>query len=263
MMEVIVCMKQVIDPESPISTFKIDPVAKRAIPPPGTPPVLNPFDENALEAALRIKDDNKAKITVIAMGRNLSRPVLKKSMAVGADELILLEDDAFEDLDSHSTAYMLASAIKKVGNCDLILCGRQASDTDAGQVGSGIAEILGIPSITIAQKVEVIDKKLMVERLVSDGYEVVEAPLPALVTISNEIGELRSATIKAMIAAKEKTVTVWNAQDIGADPSRAKRISLLKLFTPVQEVKCQIVEGSTPEEAAENLVLKLRDAKII
>ena len=154
MIEIIICMKQVIDPEAPVSTFKIDPEAKRAIPPSGTPPVLNPYDENALEAALRIKDTNGARITVISMGRKLSQPVVKKSLAVGADELILLEDDVFEDLDSYSAAYILASVIKKIGRYDLIICGRQASDTDAGQVGSGVAEILGIPSITVAQKVE-------------------------------------------------------------------------------------------------------------
>ena len=263
MIEIIVCMKQVIDPEAPVSTFKIDPEAKRAIPPRGTPPVLNPYDENALEAALRIKDSNGARITVINMGRNLSKPVAKKSLAVGADEMILLEDDAFEDLDSYSTAYILASAIKKIGRYDLIICGRQASDTDAGQVGSGIAEILGIPSITIARKVEVGNGKVRVERLVSDGYEVIEAPMPAMITASNEIGELRSATITAIIAAKQKPVTIWNAQDIGTDPSSAKRTNLLKLFTPVHEVECQLIEGDTPEEAAENLALKLREDKII
>jgi len=142
-------MKQVLDPEAPVSAFKIDPEAKRAIPPKGTPPVLNPNDENALEAALRIKDAQPAEITVISMGRQLARPVVKKSLAVGANELVLLEDDGFEDLDSYSAAYILATAIKKIGKSDLILCGRQAADTDAGQVGSGIAEILGIPSITV------------------------------------------------------------------------------------------------------------------
>lgn len=263
MIEIIVCLKQVIDPEAPVSTFRIDPEAKRAIPPPGTPPVLNPHDENALEAALRIKDGNGARITVINMGRNISRPVLKKALAVGADVLIILEDNSFTDLDSYITSHILAGAIRKIGRYDLIVCGRQASDTDAGQVGSGIAEILGIPSITVARKVEVGSGKARVERIVPDGYEVIEAPMPALVTASNEVGELRSATLKAMMAANQKTVTVWNAADIGFDPGMAKRTRLLKLYTPVHEARCQFVEGTAPEEAAVNLAMKLREAGII
>jgi len=263
MTNIIVCMKQVLDPEAPVSAFKIDPEAKRAIPPKGTPPVLNPNDENALEAALRIKDVQPTEITVISMGRQLARPVVKKSLAVGANELVLLEDDVFEDLDSYSAAYILTTAIEKIGKCDLILCGRQAADTDAGQVGSGIAEILGIPSITVAQKVEISDGKVRVERVVSDGYEVIETSMPALVTASNEIGELRSPTMKAVMEAQKKQFTVWNAQDLGVDPSQVRRTNLLKLFIPVHEVKVEIVEGESPEQAGENLALKLRENKIL
>lgn len=262
-MNIIVCMKQVLDPEAPRSAFKIDPEAKRAIPPKGTPPVLNPFDENALEAALKIKEAQPAEITVISMGPRLARPVVKKSLAVGADELILLEDEVFEDLDSYSTAYILATAIKKIGKYDLILCGRQAADSDAGQVGAGIAEILGVPSITAAQKVEISGGRLRVERVVSDGYEVIETVMPALVTASNEIGELRSPTMKAVMEAQKKSFTVWSAQDLGVTPSQLRRTNLLKLFIPVQEVRVEIVEGESPEQAGENLALKLREAKIL
>jgi len=154
------------DPEAPISTFRIDPEAKRAIPAPGVPPVLNPYDENCLEAALRIKEIHPSKITVISMGKDLPKAVVKKSLAAGADELVLLEDDILENLDGYATAYALAAAIKKIEEYDLILAGRQAADTNAGQVGSGIAEILGIPSVTMAQKVELVDGKVRVERVV-------------------------------------------------------------------------------------------------
>ncbi len=263
MLSIIVCMKQVLDPEAPVSAFKIDPEAKRAIPPKGTPPVLNPYDENALEAAIRIKEAQPAEITVISMGAQLARAVVKKPLAVGADELTLLEDAVFDDLDSYSTAYILAAAIKKIGKYDLILCGRQAADTDAGQVGSGVAEILGIPSITAVQKVEVADGTLKVERVVSDGYEVIEVTLPAVVTASNEIGELRSPNMKAVMEAQKKSFTVWKAEDLGIDPSRFRRTNLLQLFIPVHEGVCEIVEGESPEQAGENLALKLREAKIL
>jgi electron transfer flavoprotein beta subunit len=263
MMTIIVCMKQVIDPEAPSSLFKVDTEAKRVIPPKGIPPVLNPFDENALEAALRIKETQGANITVISMGRNLARPVVKKSLAAGSDELVLLEDGSFEDLDSNSTAYILASAIKKIGNYDLVLCGREAADTNAGQVGSIIAEILEIPSITIAGKIEIIDRKIQVNRMVADGYEIIEAPLPALITASNEVGELRYPPVSALIAAQKREVTVWNAEKLQVETSRLKRANPYKLFQRVHENNCEIIEAGSLDEAAVKLALRLRETKVI
>jgi electron transfer flavoprotein beta subunit len=262
-MNIIVCMKQVIDPETPLSLFKVDTEAKRVLQPKATPPVLNPFDENALEAALRIKDTQDARITVISMGRKLAKAVVTGSLAAGADQLILLEDDIFGDFDSYSTAYTLALAIKKIKEYDLILCGREAADTDAGQVGAGIAEILGIPSITIARKIEASNGKVRVERVLSEGYEVVEALMPALVTVSFELGDLREPSFEAFDAAGAKPVTVWNAQELGVDPGQMKRTNLLKLSQPVHEVRCEIVAGGSPEEAGANLALKLRETKVI
>ncbi len=262
MLSIIVCIKQVLDPEAPVSSFQIDPGAKRAIPPKGVPPVLNPFDENALEAALRIKDTQEAKITVITMGAHLAKPISRKALASGADELILLEDDAFDNLDSYATAYILANAIKRIAEYDLILCGREAADTGAGQVGSGIAEILGIPSITVAKKVEVSDGKVGVERVVSDGYEVIEASMPALVTTASGIGDLRMPTLKAIMAVQKKTVTSWNTQELGVVPPR-KRANLLKIFIPIHEGVCEIIAGESPEKAAENLALKLKEEGIL
>ena len=170
-MRIIVCIKQVPDPAASPTDIKVDTEAKRVIMPQGTPPVISPYDENALEAALMIKDAQGARVTVISAGKNLAKTVLRKSLAAGADDLILLEDKAFEKLDSYATAHILATTIKEIGEYDLILCGRQAADTDAGQVGSGVAEILKIPCITAACKLELSDGKVKVERVVSDGYE--------------------------------------------------------------------------------------------
>ena len=139
---IIVCVKQVIDPEAPPSSFKVDEAGKKVAPPSGVPPVISPFDENAVEAALRVKDAQGGKITVLSMGVNLLREVVKKPLSMGADEIVLLEDVAFADGDSWSNARALAMAVKKIGEYDLIFCGRQAADWDDGQVGSGIAEIL-------------------------------------------------------------------------------------------------------------------------
>ena len=266
-MNMIVCVKQVIDPEAPPASFKIDASSNKVVPPPGVSPVISPFDENAVEAALRIKDVQGGKITVISLGVNLLREVVKKPLSMGADELVLLEDEAFVDGDSWSTAYALAAAIKKIGDYDLIFCGRQAADWDAGQVGSGIAEILGLPSVTVAKKIDVTESKARVERVTADGYEVVEVSLPALITVSNELGEPRYATIRGIMAAKKVEPIIWKPADIGVEPSQVggagRHTKLLKLFQPVREGKCEIMEGESPEEAGVNLALKLREAKIL
>jgi electron transfer flavoprotein beta subunit len=244
--------------------FEVDIKAKRVLPLKGNPPVLNPFDENALEAALKIKDShNSTSITVLSMGRSLPKPIVRKSLATGADELVVLEDDTFDDLDSFSSANILTAAVKKMGGYDLILCGREAADTDAGQVGSGMAELLGIPSVTLASKIEVADKKLRVERVLSDGYEAIEVPLPALVTVTSEMGSLRSAVLAGIIAAQKKPLKVWNAQELGVNPSRFRKITLFKLFQPVRESKCEIINAADPEEAAGKLALRLKEIKII
>lgn len=266
-MNMIVCVKQVVDPEAPLASFKVDSASNRMVPAPGVAPVISPFDENAVEAALRIKDAQGGKITVLSLGVNLLREVVKKPLSMGADELVLLEDEAFADGDSWSTAYALAMAIKKIGDYDLIFCGRQASDWDAGQVGSVIAEILGLPAVTVAKKIDIADGKARVERVVADGYEVIEVPLPALVTVSNELGEARYPTIKGIMAARKIEPVVWKPADIGVEPAQAgaagRRARLLKLFQPVHEGKCEFVEGETPEEAGANLALKLREAKLL
>jgi electron transfer flavoprotein beta subunit len=257
----------VIDPEAPPATFKINPATNEVVQPPDVPMVVDPYAEYSVEAALRIKDSRGGKITAIAMGTNLLRNVVKKPLSMGADELIMLEDVAFEGGDSRTTAYALAMAIKKIGDCDIIFCGREASDWNAGQVGSGIAEILGLPSVTLAQKIDITDGKATVKRKTDDGYELVETSLPALITVSNEIGEPRYPTIKGIMAAKKKEPVIWKPADIGADPSQigasGRRSKMLKLFQPVHEGKCEIVEGETPEEAGANLALKLREAKIL
>lgn len=261
----IVCCKQVPDPEAPPSVFKV--AGNKMTVPPDVKPVIAPYDENALEAALRIKEKVGGKITALILGNKLIRDVIKKSLAVGADELILLEDEAFEEGDSWSTAYALATAIKKIGKYDLIFCGRQASDWDAGQVGLGIAEILGIPAVSIVRKIEVTDGKARIERVIPDGYEAVEVAFPALITVTSELGDLRYAALKGIMAAAKKQPTVWKPADIGLEPSQVgaagSHTKLSKLFQPIKEAKCEMIEGETPAEAGANLAVRLREAKLL
>jgi electron transfer flavoprotein beta subunit len=265
-MNIIVCVKQVIDPEAPPGSFKIDTAANKAEMR-GASPVIDPYGEYAVEASLKIKDAQGGKITVISLGTALLREVVRKPLAMGADELILLEDEAFAGGDSRSTAAALAAAIKKWGEYDLILCGREASDTNAGQTGAGIAGILGVPCVTLARRIDFADGRLRVERVTSVGYEVIEVPLPAVVTVSNEIGEPRYPTIKGIMAAKKKEPLVWKPADIGLDVSQVgaagRRTRLSRLFQPVHEGRCEFAEGETPEEVGADLALKLRAAKVL
>ena len=261
----IVCCKQVPDPEAPPAVFKA--VNNKMTLPPDIKPVIGQYEEFALEAALKIKDTVGGKITVLGLGDNFVRDVIKKALAVGGDELILLEDKAFEEGDSWSTANALAMAVKKIGGYDIIFCGRQASDWDAGQVGLGIAEILGIPAVTLARKIEVTDGKAKVEQVIPDGYQVVEVVLPALITVTSELGALRYATLKGIMAAAKKQPIIWKPPDIGLEPSQVgaagRRSKLDKLFQPVKEAKCNIIEGETPAEAGAQLAVRLREAKLL
>jgi electron transfer flavoprotein beta subunit len=266
-MNMVVCIKQVIDPEAPPASFKIDAAANKVVPPQGVAPVIDPYAEYGVEAALKIKDAKGGKVTALSLGSNQLRDIVKKPLAMGADELILLEDEAFDGGDSWSTAYALAMAIKKIGAYDIIFCGREASDWNAGQVGSGIAEILGLPSVTLVKKVEPTDGKARVERVTDEGYEVIEVSLPCVITVSNEIGEPRYPTIKGIMGAKKIEPIVWKPADIGVEASQigaqGRHIKLEKLFQPVREGKCEMVEGEGPEEAAVNLALKLREVKVL
>lgn len=255
--KVIVCVKQIIDPETPATEFKINPKVKRAILPKGRKLVISDYDEVAVEAALRIKDAHGGKITVLSLGEEFAKDVLRHCIAMGADEGVLLSDPLFDDSDSFATAHALAQAIKKLGGFDLILCGRQEGDWDAGQVGSGIAELLGIPGVTMGGKIEIKDEKVVVDRVVPEGRDVIEVPLPALVTASSEIAEPRYPPFRRIMAAKKQEIPTWNAQDINY--SAKARSKMLKLFAPVYESRCRFIEGKTPEEMGVNLALKLRE----
>jgi electron transfer flavoprotein beta subunit len=259
-MNLIVCVKQVFDPETPAASFKIDPEKKRAIPPKDKPMVISPFDESAVEAALKVKEAHAgSKVTVLSMGGESAKEVIKHSLAMGADEGVQLTDPSFDDSDSFATASIIAGAIKKMGQFDIIFCGRQDADWDAGQVGSGIAELLVIPSVTAIKKIDIKDGKAVVERVLPDGYEVVEVSLPVLVTVSNEIGTPRYATLKGIMAAGKKPVTKWKSSDV---PAPAAKNKMLKLFIPVHEAKCEFVACETPEEAGAKLAVRLREAKL-
>lgn len=260
---IIVCIKHIPDPEGPSSAFEIDADAKKVVPL-GIPPVINPYDENALEVAVRLKDQWGGKVIAVNMSEKAVTPILKKALSVGVDELILLEDRSFGNLTSYSTACVLAAAIRKIGSYDLILTGRQAADWDSGQVGLLIAEMLKIPAVNLAQAVKLQEDRIIVERLRRVGYELVSTSIPALVTVSSEAGELRLPTLKAIQDAKKRPVTVWKMEELEIAPGLLKDKNIRSLSRPLSSSRnCLLIEGSTSQEKGTNLALRLRQDKVI
>lgn len=258
MINIVVCMKIVIDPEAPFSVFRIDRENKKPVPPSGVAPVFGPFDENALESALKIKGNRECRVSVLSLGKAIPKALLQKALAAGADEAIAVEDPQFENLDPFTTATVLAKAIHKSGQVDLVFAGRQAADWDSGLVWAGIAELLDLSCITVARMVEVRDNKIVVERCVSDGMELLETELPALVTFSNEAGALRNVTLPALIKAKQREVLRWSAVEVGFE--KVNHVELKDLSVPVLCVPDQYwVPGETPQEKGRNLARKLME----
>ena len=267
-MHIVVCVKQIPNPEIAASQFRVDEQAKKVVPLPGTAMVMSPFDEQALEAALRLRDNGlAARITVMTLGPEGARATLKHGLAMGADDAVLIADAGLDSGNGYTTARVLAMAIRKLGAPDLILAGRQAADWDAGVVGCGIAEMLDLPVITFARSVEVKDGIVRVERVVENGFDVVEAPLPAVVTVSNELGKPRTPSLRETMRASRKPVTAWAAADIGIDAAqlaqdRARR-TLERLFIPIEDARCEFIAGDTPRAQAENLVQRMREARVL
>ncbi|MGD0658586.1 MAG: electron transfer flavoprotein subunit beta/FixA family protein [Syntrophorhabdales bacterium] len=266
-MNIVVCIKEIYDPEATIDSFRLDSATRTLVSSAKVLKVVNPFDEQAVEAALRIKDKVGAKVTVLSLGNNLDRVVVKKPLHMGADELILLEDEAYVGGDSWSTAMALSAAIAKIGSCDLVLCGRQAADSNAGQTGLGIAEFLGLPCVTLARRIEIDGRGASIERVIPDGYETVETTLPAVVTVSNELGQARYPSIKNIAKSNSIKPEIWKPADIGLAPESCgvsgRRLKATSLYLPVFETTCEIVSGESLQEAAQNLALRLRQERIL
>lgn len=260
-MDIIVCIKQV--PET--TEVKINPETNTLVRE-GVPAVVNPFDENAVEAALKLKEAHDGKVTAITMGPPQAAEALKTVLAMGVDEVILVSDRAFAGSDTWATSYTLAQTIKKLGNYDLIICGKQAIDGDTAQVGPGIAEWLKLPQVTFAVKIEANGKTAKVERLLEEANEVVETPLPAVLTVVKQINEPRMPSLRGMMKAKKAEARTMNAADIEGD---AKNLGLngsptqvVKIFTPPPKGGGEILEGE-PNEIVSKLIGKIQERKII
>ncbi|MFH1202664.1 MAG: electron transfer flavoprotein subunit beta/FixA family protein [Candidatus Omnitrophota bacterium] len=258
-MHIIVCIKQV--PET--TDVKINPETNTLIRE-GVKSIINPFDMYAIEEAVRLKEKFSGKATVITMGPPQADSALREAISMGIDEAILISDRAFAGSDTWATSYTLATAIRKIGQFDIILCGKQASDGDTAQVGPGISAHLDIPQVTYVKKIEGIkDGSARVERMTEEGYEIIETPLPALLTVVKEINTPRLPSLKNLLRAKQAKIISWKAEDISADPDSigldGSPTQVVKIFTPKPRAGGQVLEGE-PQDLADKLAEFLKEA---
>ena len=269
-MHAIVCIKQVPD----TTEVKIDPERGTLIRE-GVPSVVNPFDMYAIEEGILLKEAHGGKATVISMGPPQAKEALKEAVAMGCDEAVLLSDRTYAGADTWATAYTLSQAIRKIGEYDLIVCGRQAADGDTGQVGPGIATQLGINQLTYVFRISEIDfeaRTITVERLVEEGREVVTSSLPCLITVVKDINSPRYPSFLGIRKANKKEIPVWSAADLchdtGADEACFGLIGsptkVIKVFTPpVRAGGGEVIMGDDPARAADALADRILGEKIL
>jgi electron transfer flavoprotein beta subunit len=266
---VVICVKQVPD----TTQVKIDPVTGTLIRE-GVPSIMNPFDAQALEEGLRLKDKYGFRVATISMGPPNTEVTLKKTLSVGADEAILLSDRAFGGADTLATSVVLAEAIKRLSQTEevaMVICGKQTIDGDTAQVGPGIATRLKYSQLTLVdqiQNVDIVGKRVRVRRKLEGRHEAVEAPLPALITVVREINQLRYPTVPMRLMSEEARVTLWDNKVMKMSEEtvglKGSATQVRKIFSP-QRAKGEIVGDGTskPREAAQELLDILLEKDII
>ena len=260
-MRIIVCIKQVPD----TAEVKINPETGTLIRE-GVPSIVNPFDMHAIEAGLQVRERAGGKVTVITMGPPQAESALRDAVAMGADDALLLSDKAFAGSDTWATSFTLSKAIEKLG-ADIIICGKQAIDGDTAQVGPETAEFLNIPHISYIRKIEdVTESSIRVQRMMDEGYDIVEASLPVLLTVVRELNEPRMPSLKGKMAAKKAVIQKWNAADILANEDdlgmKGSPTQVKNIFTPEARSERKMLEG-TPEEQVDSLLQELRGLKCL
>ena len=256
-MKIVVCVKQVPDAKD----VRLDPETN-TLAREGVESILNPYDQHALEEAVRLKEQIGGDVTVITMGPPQAEEVLRLAISCGADKAVLVSDRSFAGADTWATAYTLEKAIKTLGDFDLFLCGKQAIDGDTAQVGPGLAMRMDIPYLTCVQKIRTANEtQLVAERMMDDGYDVVEVNYPALLTVVKDINEPRVPSLKGKMKAKKATITTLSADDIGAEPGciglPGSPTQVVKVFPPEPRGE-RAVFGGTIDEQVEQLVEKLK-----
>lgn len=260
-MHIVACIKQVPDTKN----VRIDPDTHTLVRQ-GVESIINPFDLFAVEAALKIKDANGARVTTITMGPPQATEALRDTLALGVDDAVLVSDRAFAGSDTWATSTTLSAAIRKLGDVDLVLCGKQAVDGDTAQVGPEMAAVLDIAYATFVKKIEFLDAAcLKVVRQTDEGTEVWKVPLPALVTVIKEIGEPRVPSLRHKMRSRKADIPVWGAADLGLDPDAVglcgSFTQVVRVFSPPRRSDRVQIEGSV-EEQAERLFQHLKQSGV-
>jgi electron transfer flavoprotein beta subunit len=261
-MNIVVCLKQVPGTTKVEIDSQTNTLVRQ-----GIKNIVNPFDAYALEEGVRIKERYGGKVTAISMGPPQAEEVLREAISSGADEAVLLSDSAFAGSDTLATSYTLAKAINKIQEYDLVICGRQTIDGDTAQVGPELAEMLEIPFAAYVSQIEEIDNgRMRVQRMVEDGHEVIELPLPAVITVVKEINVPRLPSLRGLARAKSATIPAWTVQELGVDKNMVglsgSATRVIKIFFPQRVHHGEILQGSVENQVA-SLIDKLRDTKLI
>ena len=247
-MKIVVCIKQVPDAKDVRLDPKTNTLARE-----GVQSIINPYDRHALEEAVRLKEKYSGTVTVLTMGPPQAEEILREAIACGADDAVLVSDRAFAGSDTWATTYTLEKAIAKVGNPDLILCGKQAIDGDTAQVGPGLAVRIGIPYVTCIRKIsEYSDDTFVVERMMDDGYDELEVKKPVLFTVVKEINEPRFPSLKGKMKAKKVSINTLTADDLDADLSllglAGSPTKVVRVFAPELKGDRTMIEGTVDEQ---------------
>jgi electron transfer flavoprotein beta subunit len=263
-MKIVVCIKQVPD----TTNVRINPETNTLVRE-GVESIVNPFDEYAIEEAIRIKErlDEPAITIVVTMGPPQAQAALRQALSVGIDEAILLSDRAFAGSDTWATSYALSKMIEKIGDVDLVLCGKQAIDGDTAQVGPGVAVHLGFPQITFVKKIEEITpKKIRAERMMEEGHQVIECRLPVLLTVVKEINEPRLPSIRGKMRAKKAEITTWTAADLDVDQDsiglKGSPTVVHKIYAPERKKEGRVLDGE-PADVATDIVSELKRLSLV
>jgi electron transfer flavoprotein beta subunit len=224
---------------------------------------VSDYDKNAIEAAVQVKEKNPgSRVVAVSLGGPKLEESVKEALAMGCDEAMLLRDETFKAADTAEKARLLAAAVKKLGNVDLVLAAEESADSHTAQTGPRVAAELGWPVVSYVVELKIEGKKLRAERETDEGIEVVEAPLPAVVTVLEALNEPRLPALMQILQAKNKPMKVVSAADLGAGPVQPK-VKRLKAVAPKSDRKQQIVTGDTPEATAEELVKRLAKDGVI
>jgi electron transfer flavoprotein beta subunit len=245
---------------------RIDPATKRLVRS-GVETVLNPFDEYAIEAALQLKDKlgADATVTIVTLAPESGKEIVRKALAMGADDAVLISDAQAEGSDVWDTAYALAQAIKKNG-FDLVVCGTQSTDATTGEVPGALAEYLGVPGITYARKLDLDGTTVKAERETDNGYARVSAQLPLLVSVTKSIAEPRYPSLKGIMGAKKKTIAVQTLAEAGIDApvgAQGARTELIATAVPQARGKGEIFEAADAVAGAQKIIDFLRERKLV